>query len=96
MFAKDDLKIKRNQNKVLRCVRKLVERRHNSEQAPIFAASVLAEYSKSKIDLSSLKELDNSPLRCDLHPRLSHDGEYVSIDTLNRGYRQSYLYKILD
>ena len=44
--------------------------------------------------LSSISEYDNSPIRCDLHPRWSYDGNYVSIDTMNDGKRGCYLYRI--
>jgi hypothetical protein len=46
--------------------------------------------------LNSLSEFDNSPLRCDLHPRWSYNGDYVSIDTMNDGVRSCYLYKVSD
>jgi len=47
-------------------------------------------------ELDSISEYDNSPIRCDLHPRWSFNGKYVSIDTMNDGVRSSYLYEIYD
>ena len=44
--------------------------------------------------LSSIKEYDNSANRCDLHPKWSFDGKYISIDTMNDGVRGIYLYDI--
>ncbi len=45
-------------------------------------------------ELNSIPEFDNTPSRCDLHPKISHDGHYVSIDTMNDGVRSIYLYAI--
>lgn len=44
--------------------------------------------------LNSISEYDNSPIRCDLHPRWSYTGEYISVDTMNEGRRSCYLYKV--
>ena len=44
--------------------------------------------------LKSIKEYDDTPIRCDLHPRWSYDGQFVSIDTMNEGVRSIYLYKL--
>lgn len=43
-------------------------------------------------ELNSIPEFDNTPSRCDLHPKISHDGRFVSIDTMNDGVRSIYLY----
>jgi hypothetical protein len=42
----------------------------------------------------SIAELDNSPLRADLHPRISYDGNYISVDTFKNGFRKSICFKI--
>ncbi|MDC3315654.1 hypothetical protein OAV81_02790 [Candidatus Thioglobus sp.] len=52
---------------------------------------------KEKIVVDKLKSMqvyDNSPNRCDLHPKWSFDGEFVSVDTMNDGVRGIYVYKI--
>ena len=46
-------------------------------------------------ELKSIGKYDNSPIRCDLHPRWSLDGSYVSIDTMNDGVRGCYLYRMV-
>jgi len=45
-------------------------------------------------ELSSLADYDDTPLRCDLHPRWSLDGRYISVDTMNDGTRGVYLYEL--
>jgi hypothetical protein len=44
--------------------------------------------------LKSIEEYDESPLRCDLHPKWSFCGKYVSVDTMNDGVRGIYLYEV--
>ena len=43
-------------------------------------------------ELNSIDALDETPLRCDLHPRLSPSGNIISIDTMNDGMRSCYAY----
>ena len=45
-------------------------------------------------ELRSISELDESPLRCDLHPRVSPTGTLVSIDTMDSGMRGIYAYRL--
>lgn len=45
-------------------------------------------------ELKSIPEYDNSGKRCDLHPRWSLDGKYLSIDTMDQGFRSIYLYDV--
>jgi len=45
-------------------------------------------------ELDSIPEYDNTGLRCDLHPKCSYDGKFISIDTMDRGVRGTYLYKV--
>ncbi len=46
--------------------------------------------------LSSIPQFDNTPTRCDLHPKVSLDGRHVAIDTMNDGVRGIYLYLLPD
>jgi len=45
-------------------------------------------------ELNSIPKFDNSPYRCDLHPKVSLDGRFISIDTMNDGVRGIYLYEL--
>lgn len=44
--------------------------------------------------LTSIQELNNSPLRSDLHPKWAKSGKFVCVDTLDQGCRSMYVYKI--
>ena len=44
-------------------------------------------------ELKSLPEADNTAFRCDLHPKWSYSGKYISVDTMNSGMRGIYVYK---
>jgi hypothetical protein len=59
---------------------------------------ILYDYTNKAIldvqHLSHNHDLARGASRCDLHPKWSTDGSYVSIDTLNDGYRAMYLYKV--
>ena len=43
--------------------------------------------------LYSMPELDDSPIRCDLHPKWSLDGRYVVVDTTNPKRRSMIMYE---
>ena len=47
-------------------------------------------------ELRSIPKFDNTGMRCDLHPKCSYDGKYVSVDTMDQGVRSVYLYKVFD
>lgn len=49
---------------------------------------------KTLAELNSISEYDNTALRCDLHPKISYDGNYVSVDTMDQGVRSTFLYRI--
>ena len=59
---------------------------------------LLCELGSNKLTIVDIlnhsKELAKGSSRCDLHPKWSHDGKYVCIDTLDKGFRSMYLYKI--
>ena len=40
------------------------------------------------LDVKSNEKLDRTPMRCDLHPKVSFDGNYVFIDTVNETGRK--------
>ena len=50
----------------------------------------------SSLKLNHLEEFASSAVRCDLHPKWSHDGKYVCIDTLSEERRGMSLYEIKD
>ena len=45
-------------------------------------------------ELESIAEFDETPLRCDLHPRVSPSGKIVTIDTMDQGVRGVFGYTI--
>jgi hypothetical protein len=45
-------------------------------------------------ELGSIDAHDETPTRCDLHPRLSPSGDIVSIDTMDGGLRRTYAYRL--
>jgi len=64
------------------------------DQRPALLAYDLDTETVHRLDeLGSIPELDETPLRCDLHPRVSPSGEFVSIDTMDRGVRGTYVYR---
>lgn len=44
--------------------------------------------------LNSIPQFDNSPLRADLHPRISPCGNYLSLDSMCKGFRSVEFYEI--
>ena len=48
----------------------------------------------SRLKLNHLEEFSSSAVRCDLHPKWSHDGKYICVDTLDKGYRSIYVYEV--
>jgi len=46
--------------------------------------------------LNSLSHTDNTPFRCDLHPKWSFSGKYISIDTMDSTKRGIYVYKKIE
>lgn len=61
------------------------------------ASLLIYEVDKKKthvIDtLKSIKDADNTPYRCDLHPKWSYSGKYISVDTMDSGIRGIYVYE---
>jgi hypothetical protein len=46
-------------------------------------------------ELGSIDSYDETPMRCDLHPRLSPSGDILSIDTMDGGQRRTYAYRLV-
>ena len=67
----------------------------NESNASLFYYDFFSDKSFKICKLNSIPKLDNTPFRCDLHPRLSFDGKFVSVDTLHNGFRQSFVYEII-
>jgi len=63
-----------------------------------FRRLFLFNMQESKIlDIAKLKSspmLDDTGFRCDLHPKWSYNGRYVSVDTVNEGFRQMYVFDV--
>jgi hypothetical protein len=64
----------------------------NNSRAKLLLGNLNTEEIITLDELSSIPRFDNTPSRCDLHPKISHDGRFVSIDTMNDGVRSIYLY----
>ena len=65
------------------------------ESAPELLIYNIEKNILTKLDvLKSIPLYDESPLRCDLHPKWSFCGNFISIDTMDKGKRDIYLYKI--
>ena len=66
----------------------------NSNKATLYNYDIDNEKLITLDKLKSIKKLDNSPLRCDLHPRVSSSKKYLSIDSMRDGKRSCIVYKI--
>ena len=45
------------------------------------------------LKLSHEKGLNDSPMRCDLHPKWAHNGKLIAIDTIHHGHRAIHVYE---
>ena len=59
-----------------------------------FIYDIKDNYIIAEEELSSINSFDNTPLRCDLHPKWSYDGSCISVDTMNDGMRGIYVSEI--
>lgn len=66
----------------------------NNHKPSLYSYSKQENNLKEIYKFESLAKLDNSPLRADLHPRISYDGNYISVDTFKNGFRKSICFKI--
>ena len=62
------------------------------EKPKLIKVSLLNDNVEIIDELKSIAEFDETPLRCDLHPRISPSGNIISIDTMNDGVRSCYAY----
>ena len=68
--------------------------RSEIKQKPQLIAHNLETNQSFKLDeLNSIPKFDETPLRCDLHPRVSLSKNLISIDTMDSGVRGVYVYK---
>lgn len=68
----------------------------SKSQAQLIVADLATQSTVTIDTLDSLSQFDNSPMRCDLHPKISYNGRFVAIDTMNDGVRGMYLYSLPD
>ena len=64
------------------------------QRAKLYRYDLASSSHELLVELGSIDALDDSPLRCDLHPRMSPSGHLVSIDTMDRGVRGVYVYRL--
>ncbi len=66
------------------------------QQPKLFAVDLEADSHVVLDELGSIPEHDESPTRCDLHPRVAEtsQGTIVSIDCMDGGQRRTYAYRI--
>lgn len=65
-----------------------------AQKPKLFTVDLGADRSVLLDELGSIAEHDESPTRCDLHPRVSPSGDIVSIDTMDRRVRGIYAYRL--
>ena len=64
-----------------------------NSMVPLILYDLKSDQMKVLDELRSIPEYDDSGERCDLHPRWSFDGKYLTVDTMDRGVRGIYLYE---
>ena len=65
-----------------------------NQKPKLFIAFLDTEEFEQIEELESIKEYDETPVRCDLHPRLSRSGKILSIDTMDGNNRRIYAYEL--
>jgi hypothetical protein len=66
----------------------------NSHKAKLFIFDMETQKEILIDQLESIKEFDNSAMRCDLHPKPSFDKKYICIDTMHNQKRDIFIYEI--
>lgn len=69
-------------------------RAEHGQQPKLLAVDLATDTHQVLDELGSIPEHDESPTRCDLHPRLSPGGDILSIDTMDGGQRRTYAYRL--
>jgi len=62
--------------------------------ASIIVSNMDSDLLISQTDLESMASLDRTPMRCDLHPKISGCGKFVFVDTLASGRRSIRMYSL--
>ena len=70
-------------------------RARHGQKPRLYAYDMRSDEPHMLDELGSIAEHDESPLRCDLHPRVSPSGRIVSVDTMDRGVRSIYAYRVV-
>jgi len=71
----------------------LYPKKINNHQAKLMTFNLKNNTLKIIDNIKSNKKYDESPLRCDLHPKISFDGNFVSVDTLQNNKRGVNVYE---
>lgn len=66
------------------------------QKAKLFAYDLTVKTEALLDELESIDKYDETPLRCDLHPRVSRSGNVLTVDTMERGVRGIYAYRTED
>ena len=66
----------------------------NNKKPELYIFDLKASKIIQCLSFNSIKELDNSGFRCDLHPRFSKDGKHFSIDIFSKSGRSFQVYQI--
>ena len=68
----------------------------NQNKASLFKVDLNSNFFSKLTDLDSIKEFDNTPIRCDLHPRFSNSKNYLSIDCMENNHRSCIVFKLFE
>ena len=68
-----------------------IESNNNKQELILFDLGSKSIISKTYFNHA---KYSRSPMRCDLHPKWSHNGKMISIDTIDKGHRSMCVYEI--
>lgn len=66
----------------------------HGQKPKLYLVDLEANTSQLLDELSSIGAYDETPMRCDLHPRVGANGRIISIDTMDGGQRRIYAYRL--